>query len=62
MTKDAGLRIRVERQTRDEFVAICRSENRLASEVLREFMRTYVESRIDARQGNLFRVENQKPL
>lgn len=41
-TKDAGLRIRVERELRDEFLEACRLEDRPAAQVLREFMRKYV--------------------
>ena len=41
-TKDCGMRIRVERELREDFVQACRAQNRVASDVLREFMRTYV--------------------
>ncbi len=41
-TKDAGLRIRVERELRDEFLEACRRRDRPAAQVLREFMRWYV--------------------
>ena len=41
-TKDAGLRIRVERTLRDEFLRACRAKDQPAAQVLREFMRTYV--------------------
>ena len=40
--KDAGLRIRVERDLRDEFLEACRAQDRPAAQVLREFMRDYV--------------------
>lgn len=40
--KDVGLRIRVQRQLRDEFLQICHAEDRPAAQVLREFMREYV--------------------
>lgn len=52
-SKDAGLRIRVERDLREAFQGACVSENRNASEVLREFMQTYVE-RHQGGQGDLF--------
>lgn len=42
-TKDAGLRIRVDRELRDAFVVTCREQNRPASQVIREFMREYIE-------------------
>lgn len=40
--KDVGLRIRVERSLRDQFLEICRSQDKPAAQVLREFMRNYV--------------------
>lgn len=41
--KDAGMRIRIERDLRDTFVEVCRSQDLAASEVLREFMLRYVQ-------------------
>lgn len=40
--KDVGLRIRVQRDLRDAFIAACQSQDRPAAQVLREFMREYV--------------------
>jgi len=40
--KDAGLRIRVEKALRDEFLEACHRADRPAAQVLRDFMRTYV--------------------
>ncbi len=55
--KDAGLRIRVERDLRDEFLEVCRAQDRPAAQVIREFMRRYIaEHRADA-QASLFPVE-----
>jgi hypothetical protein len=51
--KDAGLRLRVERELRQEFVATCRAEGRAAAEVLRDYMREYV-ARSQAGQQQLF--------
>jgi len=42
MTKDSGLRIRVERELREKFLALCREQDRPAAQVLREFMRDYL--------------------
>ena len=42
-TKDAGIRIRVSKQLRQAFVEVCRAQRMGASEVLREFMKGYVE-------------------
>lgn len=43
--KDVGLRIRVERSLRERFVRACRTEDKSAAQVIREFMRRYAESR-----------------
>lgn len=43
-TKDAGLRIRIDRKLRDAFVAACREQDKPAAQVLREFMRVYIEA------------------
>lgn len=41
--KDVGLRIRVERTLREEFLEACRKQDKPAAQVLREFMRGFVE-------------------
>lgn len=40
--KDAGLRIRVQRELREQFLDVCRAHDKPAAQVLREFMRDYV--------------------
>lgn len=40
--KDAGLRIRVQRELREKFLAACRADDKPAAQVIREFMRDYV--------------------
>ena len=52
--KDAGLRLRVERELREEFVETCRAEGRAAAQVLREYMREYVARKRAAAQRELF--------
>ena len=42
-TKDAGLRIRVDRELREAFVAVCRAQDNRPLRSCREFMREYVE-------------------
>jgi hypothetical protein len=42
--KDSGLRIRIERELREKFLATCREQDRPAAQVLREFMREYVST------------------
>lgn len=41
--KDAGMRIRVEQDLREEFIAACQTQHTPAAQVLRQFMRIYVE-------------------
>lgn len=42
MVEDSGLRIMVEREPREKFLAMCRIQDRPAAQVIREFMRGYV--------------------
>lgn len=42
--KESGLRIRIERQLREKFLATCREQDRPAAQVIREFMRAYIQS------------------
>jgi hypothetical protein len=51
--KDAGICIHVEKDLREAFVSVRRSEDRRALDVLREFMQTSVE-RHHRGQGDLF--------
>lgn len=53
-TKDAGLRLRVERDLREQFVKVCQADGRPAAHVLREFMREYVAR--NSGQPDLFRA------
>ena len=53
-TKDAGLRLRVEREIRQEFVEMCRAEGKTAAQVLREYMRDYITRNRAAAQQELF--------
>ncbi|WP_071924384.1 hypothetical protein [Chelatococcus daeguensis] len=47
--KDVGLRIRVQRELRDQFLEVCRAQDKPAAQVLREFMRGYVAEHSDER-------------
>jgi hypothetical protein len=47
--KDAGLRIRVQRELREKFLDACRAQDKSAAQVIREFMRVYVA---DSEPGN----------
>lgn len=53
-SKDVGIRIRVEKELRDSFQGACDVENRSASEVLRDFMRSFAEQRLGGMQPSLF--------
>jgi hypothetical protein len=53
IVKDVGLRLRVEKELRQEFVEACRASGKPAAQVLREFMRDYVSRE---------RVMIQRPL
>jgi hypothetical protein len=48
--KDVGLRIRVQRDLREQFLEACRAQDKPAAQVLREFMREYVFSRSAGRK------------
>ena len=52
--KDSGLRVRVEKELREEFVGTCRLQGKPAAEVLRDFMRAYVARERGGRQASLF--------
>ena len=41
--KDAGLRIRVQRDLRDRFQRVCRAQDKPAAQVLRESMWAYID-------------------
>lgn len=41
--KDVGLRIRVQKELREQFIEACRKQDKPAAQVLREFMRAYVK-------------------
>ena len=52
---EVGLRIRVDDRLRRDFIATCKSQDTTAAQVLRAFMRGYVEEHGDGvRQGRLF--------
>lgn len=51
--KDAQLRLRIEKDLRDEFGRACRLQGKKAAEVLRSFMRDYVMREGGGLQGSL---------
>lgn len=52
--KDSGLRIRLENDLREAFLSTCKREDLSAAQVIRAFMRTYVEERAGGMQPDLF--------
>ena len=49
--KDVGLRIRVQRGLREQFLEVCRAQDKPAAQVIREFMREYI-ARLECAQGS----------
>jgi hypothetical protein len=41
--KDSALRIRLDSELHQQFLAVCRVQDKPAAQVLREFMRSYVK-------------------
>lgn len=54
IVKDVGLRLRVEKELRQQFVDACRATGKPAAQVLREFMRDYVSRERIMMQQPLF--------
>jgi hypothetical protein len=52
--KDCGLRLRLERELREQFVESCREAGQPAAEVLRDFMREYISRHQAVMQPDLF--------
>lgn len=51
---DSGFRIRVDDTLRAEFIAACKRQDRTAAQVLRDFMRRYIDEHEDAARRALF--------
>ena len=58
--KEAGMRIRVEQELRDAFVNACREHDIPAAQVIRAFMRDFVEQQATSVQGSLFKQFEMK--
>lgn len=52
--KESGLRIRVELELREAFVRACKKDDLTAAQVLRAFMRNYIEHQVRGKQPDLF--------
>lgn len=42
MTKESGLRIRIQRELREQFLDVCHVQDKPAAQVIRAFMREYI--------------------
>ena len=51
---ESALRVRVDPKLRREFIAACQAQDQTASQVLRAFMRKYLEEYHESRQRSLF--------
>ena len=59
--KDAGMRIRVEPELREQFVNLCRDNDVPAAQVLRSFMREFVQTnKVKSRIGAAKQLTNAK--
>ena len=52
MDKDVGFRIRVQRELREQFLEVCRAQDKPAAQVIREFMREYVAQHVPEQEGS----------
>ena len=59
MIKDSGFRIRVQRDLREKFLEVCRAQDRPAAQVIREFMRAYID-RHERAQGDPGESDTQR--
>lgn len=60
-TKDSGLRIRVQRDLRERFLAVCQAQDKPAAQVIREFMREYIQEHATAADGKPRRNTERSP-
>ena len=58
MAKTAGIRIRISPELHREFLDVCKLQDIQASQVLRQFMRLYVDQYQQERQSELFDINN----
>lgn len=55
--KESGLRIRVDSQLREDFLRTCKKDDLTAAQVLRAFMRMYIDRQQRGQQTQLFSDE-----
>lgn len=61
MAKDSGLRIRLDDPLKRSFILVCKGQDKSAAQVIREFMRRYVDRHTDMSQGELFPAGTGSP-
>lgn len=54
MLNESGLRIRVESQLKESFLLVCKKNDLTAAQVLRAYMRSYIEQQSLGKQSDLF--------
>lgn len=59
MSKSAAFRVRIEPSLHEKFISTCKAQGVKASQVLRDFMRFYVEQNSEGRQTQLFQEEQK---
>jgi len=59
MAKEVGYRIRIEPELRQAFIDVCKVQDRPAAQIIREFMRDFVE-RHESIQKDLFMHQEEK--
>ncbi len=59
--KDVGFRMRVQWELSEQFLEACRAHDKPAAQVLREFMREYVELQHDGEQPSENLTRQTKP-
>jgi hypothetical protein len=59
LRESSGLRIRLDAKLRQEFLDACRTQDRTAAQVLRDFMRKYVAQHYKEQQISFFETPTQ---
>ena len=60
MTKSAALRVRIAPELHREFIEVCKLQDIPASQVLRQFMRLYIDQYRQGLQSELFAEDKER--
>lgn len=60
MDKSANYRVRVEPDLHQDFLAACRAEDQPAAQIIRRFMRRYVQAHQQSSQADMFVAESRE--